>query len=69
MTAGQIGAEGMSAKASAYRNVTFTYPGSKDPVLDGLWASPTSEAGTSISNVGVNGAGKTTFGWESMQPS
>ncbi len=65
MTDGQINAGGMPAKAVAFRNVTFTYPGSKDPVLDGLHL--TIEAGTSIAIVGVNGAGKTTLLWEKMQ--
>jgi len=59
LTEGQIGAEGMPAKALAFRNVSFSYPGSKDPVLHGL--DLTIEAGTSIAIVGVNGAGKTTL--------
>ena len=56
---GQISPEGMPAKAIAFRNMTFTYPGSKDPVLDGL--DLTIESGTSVAIVGVNGAGKTTL--------
>ncbi len=59
LTEGQISAGGMPATAIAFRNVSFTYPGSKDPVLDGL--DLTIEAGTSIAIVGVNGAGKTTL--------
>ncbi|MDQ3442711.1 MAG: ABC transporter ATP-binding protein/permease, partial [Chloroflexota bacterium] len=59
LTGGQISPEGMPAKAIAFRNMTFTYPGSKDPVLDGL--DLTIESGTSVAIVGVNGAGKTTL--------
>jgi len=56
---GQVSAEGRPATSIAFRNVSFTYPGSTDPVLDGL--NFTIEAGTSVAIVGVNGAGKTTL--------
>lgn len=56
---GEVSAEGMPAKAIVFRNMTFSYPGRADPVLDGL--DLTIEAGTSIAIVGVNGAGKTTL--------
>jgi len=59
LTDGQISSEGMPAKAIVFRNVTFSYPGRADPVLDGL--DFTIDAGKSIAIVGVNGAGKTTL--------
>jgi len=59
LTGGQISADGKPAEAIAFRNMTFTYPGSKFPVLDGL--DLTIESGTSVAIVGVNGAGKTTL--------
>lgn len=42
-----------------FRNVTFTYPGTDTPVLKGI--NLTINAGTHLSVVGLNGAGKTTF--------
>lgn len=59
LTDGQVSAAGMPARAIAFRNVSFTYPGGTEPVLDGL--DFTIEADTSVAIVGVNGAGKTTL--------
>lgn len=42
-----------------FRNVSFTYPGTENPILDGL--SFRLEAGKHYAFVGVNGAGKTTI--------
>jgi ATP-binding cassette subfamily B protein len=42
-----------------FENVTFTYPGSRAPVLDGL--DLRIAAGSSLAIVGANGAGKTTL--------
>lgn len=42
-----------------FQNVTFTYPGSDTPVLKGI--NLTINAGSHLSVVGLNGAGKTTF--------
>ncbi|MCM1373635.1 MAG: ABC transporter ATP-binding protein/permease [Muribaculum sp.] len=42
-----------------FKNVTFSYPGSDAPVLKGI--NLTIDAGTHLSVVGLNGAGKTTF--------
>ena len=52
-------AEGMPAREIRFRNVTFAYPGSTKPVLDGL--DLTLPAGSSLAIVGQNGAGKTTL--------
>ncbi len=42
-----------------FQDVTFTYPGADTPVLKGI--NLTVSAGTHLSVVGLNGAGKTTF--------
>ncbi|HEY5907712.1 MAG TPA: ABC transporter ATP-binding protein [Vicinamibacteria bacterium] len=53
------GAEGLPAREIRFRAVSFTYPGSQRPVLDGFdLALP---AGSSLAIVGQNGAGKTTL--------
>ena len=52
-------AEGLPAREIRFRNVTFSYPGSERPVLDGF--DLTIAAGTSLAIVGQNGAGKTTL--------
>jgi ATP-binding cassette subfamily B protein len=52
-------ADGMPAHSIAFENVTFVYPGSATPVLDGLTLEI--EAGRSLAIVGENGAGKTTL--------
>ncbi len=52
-------ADGMPAVDVRFRNVSFAYESSTDPVLDGL--DLTIEAGTSLAIVGINGAGKTTL--------
>ena len=56
---GEESAMGMPAREIRFRNVTFAYPTSNEPVLAGLdLAVP---AGSSLAIVGVNGAGKTTI--------
>ena len=52
-------ADGLPAREIRFRNVTFAYPGSEKPVLDGF--ELTVPAGTSLAIVGQNGAGKTTL--------
>jgi ABC-type multidrug transport system fused ATPase/permease subunit len=47
------------ARAIRFRGVTFAYPGSERPVLDGF--DLTIPAGSSLAIVGQNGAGKTTL--------
>jgi len=49
----------LPARAIQFRGVTFAYPGTATPVLDGF--DLTIPAGTSIAIVGQNGAGKTTL--------
>ncbi|HEY8232898.1 MAG TPA: ABC transporter ATP-binding protein [Vicinamibacteria bacterium] len=53
------GASGMPAREIRFRNVSFAYPGSAKPVLDGF--DLTLCAGSSLAIVGQNGAGKTTL--------
>ncbi len=56
---GSRGALGMPAREIRFRNVTFAYPTSSEPVLASL--DLTIPAGTSLAIVGQNGAGKTTM--------
>jgi ATP-binding cassette subfamily B protein len=50
---------GMPAREVRFRNVTFSYPTTDEPVLQGF--DITIPAGTSLAIVGQNGAGKTTL--------
>jgi ATP-binding cassette subfamily B protein len=52
-------ASGMPAREIRFRNVTFAYPNSGEPVLAGFDLSI--PAGSSLAIVGQNGAGKTTI--------
>jgi len=52
-------AAGLPAARIEFRDVTFAYPSSSRPVLDGF--DVTIPAGTSLAIVGQNGAGKTTL--------
>ncbi len=52
-------ANGLPARDIRFRNVSFAYPGSDRPVLEGF--DLTLQAGTSLAIVGQNGAGKTTL--------
>jgi ATP-binding cassette subfamily B protein len=56
---GDRASAGMPAREIRFRQVTFTYPGAREPVLAGFdLAIP---AGSSLAIVGQNGAGKTTI--------
>ena len=52
-------ATGMPAHGIRFRNLSFAYPNSGEPVLDGF--DLTIPAGSSLAIVGQNGAGKTTL--------
>jgi ABC-type multidrug transport system fused ATPase/permease subunit len=52
-------ADGMPARELRFRDVTFAYPGTERPVLEGF--DLVVPAGTSLAVVGQNGAGKTTL--------
>ena len=52
-------AHGLPAREIRFRDLTFAYPGSDRPVLDGF--DLTMPAGSSLAIVGINGAGKTTL--------
>src|SRR5688572_9750168 len=54
-----IAADGMPAIGIEARDVSFTYPGTSQVILDGF--SLTIPAGSSLAIVGQNGAGKTTL--------
>jgi ATP-binding cassette subfamily B protein len=56
---GTRSADGMPATSIRFENVTFSYPGSKEPVFVGLDLEIV--AGQSLAIVGENGAGKTTL--------
>jgi ATP-binding cassette subfamily B protein len=56
---GAQAADGMPRTSIRFEQVTFTYPGRSEPVLDGLDLEI--EAGRSLAIVGENGAGKTTL--------
>jgi ABC-type multidrug transport system fused ATPase/permease subunit len=59
LVCGTRAAAGLPAREIRFRNVTFSYPNTTDPVLDGF--DLTIQAGTSLAIVGQNGAGKTTL--------
>ncbi len=59
LTQGHQSAKGMPAREIRFRNVTFAYPHSTEPVLADF--NLTIPAGSSLAIVGQNGAGKTTI--------
>src|SRR5213592_4048045 len=59
VAAGTRSAAGMPARAIRFRNLSFAYPNTGEPVLDGF--DLTIPAGSSLAIVGQNGAGKTTL--------
>jgi ATP-binding cassette subfamily B protein len=59
LAAGRESAQGMPAHQIRFRNVTFAYPQSTEPVLEDFDLSI--PAGSSLAIVGQNGAGKTTL--------
>ena len=59
LSAGGQPVRGLPTREIRFRGVSFAYPGSDTPVLDGL--DLTVPAGSSLAIVGLNGAGKTTI--------
>ncbi len=59
LSQGRHSAAGMPAREVRFRNVSFAYPTTGEPVLAGF--DLTIPAGTSLAIVGSNGAGKTTI--------
>ncbi|MGO9463931.1 MAG: ABC transporter ATP-binding protein [Isosphaeraceae bacterium] len=59
LSQGRHSAAGMPAREVRFRNVSFAYPTTGEPVLAGF--DLTVPAGTSLAIVGSNGAGKTTI--------
>ncbi|MEP6661405.1 MAG: ABC transporter ATP-binding protein [Acidimicrobiales bacterium] len=59
LVTGDRAADGMPARDIHFRDITFAYPGTASPVLEGF--DLTIPAGSSLAIVGLNGAGKTTL--------
>ena len=59
LSAGTRSAGGLPAREVRFRNLQFSYPNSREPVLDGF--ELIIPAGSSLAIVGQNGAGKTTL--------
>jgi ABC-type multidrug transport system fused ATPase/permease subunit len=59
LSPGTLSADGLPAREIRFRNLSFAYPTSGEPVLEGL--DLVIPAGSSLAIVGQNGAGKTTL--------